>query len=115
MGDAGADPIEKRGRPKVSGRSSDATRHSRRGSGDAMQARKPKGWANYFCLGPVSRAYRAVDSHVRQRLGPPFGGLCAKHKVQGRGTARWPDETLYGTLGLVRLERQTRSLPWAKA
>jgi hypothetical protein len=74
--------------------------------------RKIKGWANYYCLGPVSRAYRAVDSHVRNRLRQ---WLCAKHQVQGRGTARWPDETLYGTLGLVRLERLTRNLPWAKA
>jgi hypothetical protein len=23
------------------------------------------GWANYFCLGPVSKAYRAVDQHAR--------------------------------------------------
>jgi RNA-directed DNA polymerase len=22
------------------------------------------GWANYFCLGPVSKAYRAVDAHA---------------------------------------------------
>ena len=74
--------------------------------------RKLKGWANYFCLGPVSRAYRAVDSHVQNRLRQR---LCAKHQVQGRGTARWPDKTLYGTLGLVRLERLTRNFPWAKA
>ena|SRR6267143_7237788 len=26
------------------------------------------GWANYFCLGPVSTAYRAVERHARQRL-----------------------------------------------
>ena len=26
------------------------------------------GWSNYFCLGPVSRAYHAVDRHCRQRL-----------------------------------------------
>ena len=26
------------------------------------------GWSNYFCLGPVSRAYRAIDRHGRHRL-----------------------------------------------
>jgi RNA-directed DNA polymerase len=26
------------------------------------------GWANYFCLGPVSKAYRAVESHASKRL-----------------------------------------------
>ena len=70
------------------------------------------GWANYFCLGPVSRAYRAIDAHVRHRL---RWWLCGKHKVAGRGTARYPDEYLYDVLGLVRLERCTRRLPWAKA
>src|SRR2546429_4496115 len=25
--------------------------------------RKVNGWANYFCLGPVSQAYRAVEQH----------------------------------------------------
>src|ERR1700683_3749256 len=34
------------------------------------------GWANYFCLGPVSTAYRAVDKPPRQRL---LQWLCAKH------------------------------------
>src|SRR5439155_7356173 len=35
------------------------------------------GWANYFCLGPVSKAYRAVDQHARnKRL---RRRLCAKH------------------------------------
>ncbi len=44
------------------------------------------GWANYFCLGPVSKAYRAVDSHTRRRLRQ---WLCAKHKVRGMGTGRF--------------------------
>ena len=36
------------------------------------------GWANYFCLGPVSKAYRAVEQHARRRLRQ---WLCAKHQV----------------------------------
>jgi group II intron reverse transcriptase/maturase len=69
------------------------------------------GWANYFCLGPVSKAYRIVDSHVRHRLRQ---WLCAKHKVQGQGTSQYPDEYLEQTLGLVRLQSRTRNFPWAK-
>lgn len=70
------------------------------------------GWANYFCLGPVSKARRIVDAHARHRLRQ---WLRAKHKVKGAGTARFPDEYLYQRLGLVRLELRTRNLPWAKA
>ena len=70
------------------------------------------GWGNYFCLGPVSRAYRAVDAHARYRLRQ---WLRHKHKRQGRGAKRYTDEYLYDTLGLVCLPRRTRDLPWAKA
>lgn len=70
------------------------------------------GWGNYFCLGPVSRAYRAVDAHARHRLRQ---WLRHKHKRRGRVTRRYPDEYLYDTLGLVCLPRRTRDLPWAKA
>jgi len=70
------------------------------------------GWANYFCLGPVSPAYRAVDAHARQRL---RRWLRRKRKVQGRGMSRYPDEYLYRELGLVRLEERTGNLPWANA
>ena len=70
------------------------------------------GWGNYFSLGPVSKAYRAVDAHCRYRLRQ---WLCAKHQHQGTGTCAYPDEYLYETLGLVRLEKTTSNLPWAKA
>jgi group II intron reverse transcriptase/maturase len=70
------------------------------------------GWANYFRLGPVSKAYRAVDDHTRHRLRQ---WLCAKHKVKGQGTSRFPDEYLDHTLGLVKLQLRTRNLPWANA
>jgi hypothetical protein len=74
--------------------------------------RKLRGWANYFCLGPVSRAYRAVDRYVTKRL---RRWLCKKHKVPGAGTSRFPDKYLYHKLGLIRLPTLTRNLPWAKA
>jgi RNA-directed DNA polymerase len=70
------------------------------------------GWANYFCLGPVSKAYRAVDRHLRQRLRQ---WLCAKHKVRWPGTKRFPEASLYEVLGLVCLPGRTANLPWAKA
>lgn len=70
------------------------------------------GWSNYFCLGPVSKAYRAVDAHTRHRLRQ---WLCAKHKISQRGTSRYPDEYLYRQLELVRLSVRTRDFPWAKA
>jgi len=70
------------------------------------------GWANYFCLGPVSSAYRAVDAHARGRL---RRWLCKKHETPGAGMARFPDEHLYQELGLKRLAVTTRNLPWAKA
>jgi group II intron reverse transcriptase/maturase len=70
------------------------------------------GWGNYFCLGPVSKAYRAVDAHTRSRL---RWWLCRKHKQPGAGFSRYPDEYLYRTLGLVCLPQRTRNLPWAKA
>ena len=52
-------------------------------------------WANYFSLGPVSKAYRAVDSHATERL---HRWLCKKHKRPCQGTAHYPDEHLYDVL-----------------
>jgi len=73
---------------------------------------KLTGWANYFHLGPVSKAYEAVDAHVNYRLRQ---WLSDKHRIQGRGYNRFPDQYLYEGLKLVRLPGLTRNLPWAKA
>jgi group II intron reverse transcriptase/maturase len=69
------------------------------------------GWSNYFCLGPVSKAYYAIDAHTRDRLRQWLG---RKHKQRGKGTARYPDEYL-DELGLVRLCQRTQNFPWANA
>jgi RNA-directed DNA polymerase len=74
--------------------------------------RRLTGWANYFCLGPVSQAYRAVDAYVAMRL---RRWLCGKHQIRSSGIPRFPDSYLTETLGLVRLWRRTGNFPWAKA
>lgn len=73
--------------------------------------RKLAGWANYFCLGPVSPAYRAINSHVTRRL---RRWLCGKHKVENTGK-RYSDQYLHEKLGLINLPGRTRNLPWANA
>ena len=67
------------------------------------------GWANYFCLGPVRKAYGAVDNHACKRLRQ---WLCAKHKMRS-APKRFPPAYLYHVLGLVRLPARTNSFPWA--
>jgi RNA-directed DNA polymerase len=70
------------------------------------------GWAHYFQHGSATKAYRAVDSHVRLRL---RRWLCRKHKVKGHGRARYCAKYLEETLGLTRLTRSRSTMPWAKA
>ena len=70
------------------------------------------GWSHYFRLGPVSKAYRAVDRHTAARL---RRWLRKKHTVQGRGTTRYPDRYLYQKRNLVRLDVRRRNFPWATA
>ena len=70
------------------------------------------GWANYFSLGPVSKAYRAVDAHVTSRL---RRWLCQKHKVSSGGYSRYSDQYLTERLGLVRLPLLRRRYPRANA
>ena len=70
------------------------------------------GWANYFRLGQVSPAYRAVDAHARERLRE---WLCRKHKVRSGKYVRFSDVRLREDHGLVCLSGRTASFPWAQA
>ena len=56
------------------------------------------GWANYFQLGQVSPAYRAVDAHAIRRLRQ---WLCRKHKVRAGKYVRFPDKRLWNDMGWV--------------
>ncbi len=69
------------------------------------------GWANYFCLGPVTKAYERVNRHVCQRLRRWLG---CKHQRAGHGYRQYPDRVLHDKHGLVRL-RWRPHVPCAKA
>jgi len=69
-----------------------------------------RGWANYFCLGTVTAAYRKVTAHACHRLRQ---WLVRKHKVRGSRWSRFSDHYLHATLGLIRLQRPRVSPSWA--
>ncbi len=71
-----------------------------------------RGWAGYFCLGPVSDTYRAINSHVRYRFRKWWG---AKHKKARFGPCWYWSPWLEQTYGLLQLRWDPSRLPHAKA
>ena len=67
-----------------------------------------RGWANYFEVGAVTKAYRAIDNYTAMRLR-------IKHKVRRCKGGTYPLSHLYGRFGLVRLTALGHDVPWVKA
>jgi len=71
-----------------------------------------RGWAGYFCLGPVSDAYREINSHTRYRFRKWWR---AKHKGVIVSPCWYWSPWLERKFGLLQLKWDAIRLPHAKA
>lgn len=72
-----------------------------------------RGWCGYFNQGPVLPCYKILRGYTEKRL---RRWLVNKHKLRGTtGYRQFPDEYLYGKLGLYNIAQVKADVPRAKA
>ena len=71
-----------------------------------------RGWAGYFCLGPISDAYRVINSHTRYRFRKWWR---AKHKGVIVSPCWYWSPWLERKFGLLQLKWDSSRLPHANA
>jgi RNA-directed DNA polymerase len=71
-----------------------------------------RGWSGYFNQGRVIRAYRIIRMYTERRL---RRWLMRRARKRGTGYRQYPDEYLYGALGLYRLPGSRTAVANAKA
>jgi RNA-directed DNA polymerase len=74
--------------------------------------RKLRGWAGYFSQGPVLESYRVIRNYTERRLRRWF---LRRQQKRGTGYRQYPDEYLYGKLGLWHLPDNRKDLSQAKS
>jgi len=62
---------------------------------------KLEGWRAYFSCGSRAKAYRAVDEYVYDAV---RHFLRRRRKVTSQGTRQFPEERVFGELGVIRLQ-----------
>jgi RNA-directed DNA polymerase len=70
-----------------------------------------RGWSGYFNQGRVIRAYRVIQNYTRRRL---QRWLIRRQGKRGTGYRQYPNEYLYGTLGLYQLPDSRAAVTKAK-
>ena len=68
-----------------------------------------RGWVNYFYYGHCSKAFTQLKNYTEERVRLY---LSRKHRLRGRGYAKYPNTYLYENLGLYRIPT---TAPWTRA
>ena len=64
-----------------------------------------RGWANYFCYGTYTSAFRSC---ITTSVAGSVGGYVGNLKLDGRDTSQYPDSYLERELGLLNITQSSR-------